>query len=297
MEAKVNRQTKWLWALSAMALLSVTGCGMYPAHPGDWPHNIWGTALKFVSDILDFFAHYTGQDYGLSLLIVTVLVRLLILPLMAKQLRSSKAMQEVAPKVQQLRSKYKGDPKKIQEETMKLYQEAGVNPMAGCLPMVFQLPILYALYGAIYGNVALNQSIFLGVFNLGKPDHTWILPILAAITTYFSSKVMMMGQDQQQKMMLYIMPVFILFIAGRFPSGLALYWVYSNVFTTVQSYFIHVRPRQAAAVAGTASAHAKGKSKTKNNSEQVSETKPKKKEKKVNKNESKEKLKENLQDD
>ncbi len=246
MNEKVNRRTKWFWAISALALLSITGCGMYPSHPGDWPHGIWGSMLKFVSDTLDYFANFTGKDYGLSLLIVTVLVRLLILPLMIKQIRSAKAMQEFAPKVQKLRSLHKGNPKKIQEETMKLYRSAGVNPMAGCLPMLLQLPILYALYGAIYGNVALNQSMFLGIFNLGHPDHYWILPILAAVTTYTSSKVMMMGQDQQQKMMLLIMPVFILFIAGRFPSGLALYWIYTNVFTTVQAYFIRVRPVKSA---------------------------------------------------
>jgi YidC/Oxa1 family membrane protein insertase len=297
LEAKVNRQTKWLWALGALALLSVTGCGMYPAHPGDWPHGIWGSLLKAVSDTLDFFAHYTGLDYGLSLLIVTVLVRLLIFPLMVKQLRSAKAMQEVAPKVQQLRSKYKGDPKKIQEETMKLYQTAGVNPMAGCLPMVLQLPILYALYGAIYGNVALNQSTFLGLFNLGKPDHTWILPVLAAVTTYFSSKVMMMGQDQQQKMMLYIMPVFILFIAGRFPSGLALYWIYSNVFTTAQSYFIHVRPRQAAAAAAAAGNKlGDNKIKEKKNNVETPDAKVNKKEKVTNTSEAKQKIKKKMQD-
>ena len=247
LDAKVNRQTKWLWAASAVALLSLTGCGLYPSHPGKWPPGVWGDILKFVSDTLDFFARYVGNSYGISLLIVTVLVRFLILPLMIKQIRTTKLMQEMQPQLMKIRSQYKGDSRKIQEETMKLYQSAGVNPMSGCLPMVIQLPILYALYGAIYGNVHLNQSTFLGIFHLGQPDKYWILPVLAAITTFLSTKVMMTGQDQQQKMMLYIMPLFILFIGARFPSGLALYWIYGNIFTTVQTYFIRVRPAKAAA--------------------------------------------------
>jgi YidC/Oxa1 family membrane protein insertase len=180
----------------------------------------------------------------LALLVVTILVRLLVLPLMVKQIRVSKMMQEMQPEIQKIRNKYKGDTRKIQEETMKLYQEMGVNPMAGCLPMLIQLPILYALFGAIEGNKGLYESTFLGIFNLGQPDHYYIMPLLAALTTYLSSRVMMTGNDPQQKMMLFIMPVFIFLIGMHFPAGLALYLIYSNIFTAVQTYFIRVRPNR-----------------------------------------------------
>lgn len=219
---------------------------MYPSRPGAWPGGIWGDALKFVSATIDFFAKYVGYNYGIALLIVTVLVRLIILPLMVKQIRYSKMMQELQPEIKRLRDKHKGDSKKIQEETMKLWQQNGVNPMAGCFPMIVQLPVLYALFGAIEGNIKLNNSTFLYIFHLGHPDHTYILPIIAAITTYFSSRVMMAGNDSQQKMMLFIMPVFIFLIGSRFAAGLALYWIYSNIFTTVQTYFIKVRPARTA---------------------------------------------------
>jgi YidC/Oxa1 family membrane protein insertase len=238
--------TKWSWALAAVAMMSLTGCSMYPSKPGAWPGGLWGEALRFVSSTIDFFAKYVGYNYGIALLIVTVLVRLLVLPLMVKQIRYSKMMQELQPDIQKLRQKHKGDAKKVQEETMKLWQRHGVNPMSGCLPMVVQLPVLYALFGAIEGNIKLNNSTFLYIFHMGHPDHTYILPIIAAITTYFSSKVMMAGNDSQQKMMLFIMPVFIFFIGSRFAAGLALYWIYSNIFTTVQTYFIKVRPARAA---------------------------------------------------
>jgi len=240
---KVSQNTKALWVVALVAMMSLTGCGMYPSKPGMWPGGIWGEILKFVSSVLDFFAHHMGNNYGLALLVLTICVRLLILPLMVKQIRYSKMMQEMQPQISKIRGQHKGNNQKIQEETMKLWKEAGVNPMSGCLPMIIQLPVLYALFGAIEGNTALNKSTFLGIFHLGQPDHLFILPILAAITTYFSTKVMMTGQDQQQKMMLYIMPIFVLFIGRKFASGLALYWIYSNLFTAIQTYFIRVRPQ------------------------------------------------------
>lgn len=241
----------WVWAIAIAATFSLTGCGLglYPTKAGQWPHGVWGDVLQFVSHVIDFFAHYVG--YGLAVIIVTILVRLLILPLMIRQIKFSKTMQQLQPQIKEIRSRHKGDNQKIQQETMKLYQEAGFNPMAGCLPMIVQLPVLYALFGAIEGNLKLSQATFLGIFQLGHQDHTFILPILAGVTTYFSSKVMMTGNDSQQKTMLFIMPVFVFFMATRFASGLSLYWVVSNLFTAVQTYFIRVRPSQAqAALAG-----------------------------------------------
>lgn len=247
--SRVNRT--WWWVAGVVAMLSVTGCSIYPAHPGQWPAGGWGDVLKFVSSVIDFFAKHLGGNYGISLLVVTVLVRLLILPLMIKQIRYQKVMQAVQPELQKIRQKYKGDAQKINEETMKLWQQRGINPMSGCFPVVVQLPVLYALFGAIEGNVRLNSSTFLGIFHLGSPDHLYILPLLAAATTYLSSRMVMNAQDPQQKIMLWVMPVFIFLIGARFPSGLALYWIYSNLFQTVQTYFVRVRPANTVAVLGT----------------------------------------------
>ncbi|MCL6627184.1 MAG: YidC/Oxa1 family membrane protein insertase [Alicyclobacillus shizuokensis] len=245
---------KWLWLTSGLLVLLVSGCGMYPSAPGKWPQGAWGDILQFVSHLLDVFAQFFGGDYGLALLVLTVLVRLLIMPFFLKQLRYSKAMQQMQPEMAKIRDKYRNDPQKMQQEMQKLWQQAGVNPMAGCLPMVLQLPVLYALFGAIEGNVNMSHSTFLGIFQLGQPDHYFILPFVAAVTTFLSSRVMMIGQDTQQKWMLFVMPVFIFLMATRFASGLALYWVYTNLFTAVQAYFVRVRPQAksqpAAATAG-----------------------------------------------
>ena len=247
MEVVQRRNRTWWWVAGLATVMSLSGCSMYPTKPGHWPGGIWGSILQFVSSVIDFAARHLGGNYGLALLVVTVLVRLIVLPLMIKQIRYQKVMQALQPEIQKIRSRHKGDNQKIQQETMKLWQQHGVNPMSGCFPMVIQLPILYALFGAIEGNVRLNHSHFLGIFNLGTPDHYYILPLAAAITTFFSSKMMMAGTDGgQQKMMLFIMPVFIFIIGSRFPSGLALYWVYTNLFQAVQTYFVKVKPAAAA---------------------------------------------------
>jgi len=228
---------------------------MYPSKPGAWPTGNWawwGAVLKVVSKLLDFFAHYMGGNYALALLALTILFRIIVLPLFLKQIKSTRAMQQLQPEIQKIRSKYKGDNQKIQEETTKLWQANGVNPMAGCFPMLVQLPILYALFGAIEGNKGLNASHVLWIHTLAKPDPYFILPILAGITTYFSSRVMMTSNDPQQRMMLYIMPVFIVLIGSRMAAGLALYWTYSNLFTAVQGYFVRVKPGDAATTSGTA---------------------------------------------
>lgn len=253
MELKRTRR-RWTWVLSAFLVFALTGCGMYPSKPGDWPSNFWGTVLHSVSEVIDFFAHHLGDSYGLAILIVTVIVRLIILPLFIRQLRYQRVMMELQPEMQKIRAKHKGDNQKIQQETMKLYQEAGTNPAAGCLPTLIQLPVLYALYGAIMGNSGLHHSTFLKIFPLGQHDPHYILPVVAGITTFVSSWLTMKNSPQQQKAILYIMPLFIIFIGARLPSGLVLYWVYTNLFTALQTYIFLTRPSAAKAreVASTA---------------------------------------------
>lgn len=245
-------QRKWTWILSGFVVVALTGCGMYPKHPGDWPKNIWGEILHRVSDVIDFFAHHLGDSYGLAILIVTILVRLIVLPLFIRQIRYQRMMMELQPEMKKIRSKYKGDNQKIQQETMKLYQEAGTNPAAGCLPTIIQLPVLYALYGAIIGNAGMHQSTFLSIFPLGKHDPHYILPVIAGLTTFLSSWLTMKNQPSQQRAILFVMPLFIIFIGARLPSGLVLYWIYTNLFTALQTYWFLSRPMAAAKALGGA---------------------------------------------
>lgn len=195
---------------------------------------------------LDKIADVLGGQYGLSILIVTIVIRFLVLPLNLKQYRSTKAMQKLQPELEKIKKKYKDDTKKQQEETMKLFQQHNVNPLAGCFPLLVQMPILFALYYAIIGNPIIREHTFLWM-KLGEADPYYILPILAALTTYIQQKVMSAYQSNMNKQMQTIMlifPVLIFVMSMQFPAALPLYWVYSNVFTIIQTYFIYGRSQK-----------------------------------------------------
>ena len=202
---------------------------------------IWDQAINGLSDLINWVAVHTGQDYGLALIIVTILIRLLTMPLMLKSLRNSKRIQTLQPRMAELKKQHGGDPRKYQEQVMLLYKSEGVNPLAGCMPMILQMVILTILYRAIYTNQYMLHSHFLGLA-LGVPDPTYILPVLSGVTSFFQQKVSMVQTDSSQKLLLYIYPVMIFFFATRVFAALALYWVFSNLFTIVQMYFIRVKP-------------------------------------------------------
>jgi len=196
-----------------------------------------------LSWLLDQSASILGGSYGLAILVTTIIIRLAVLPLMVKQLKSSKAMQAIQPELQKIKEKYKNNQQKVQEETMKLFQKHNVNPLAGCLPLLVQMPILIAFYQAIMRNESVRTHDFLWM-SLGNPDPMYVLPILAAVTTFLQTKLMGTGmpENPQMKMMLYIMPAMILFIAITLPSALSLYWVFGNIFTIIQTFFIKGNP-------------------------------------------------------
>ncbi|TKH46068.1 YidC/Oxa1 family membrane protein insertase [Paenibacillus sp. FSL R10-2782] len=243
-----TQRGKWFLLIALLALVAVlSGCA-------PTVHNSYTTAdlangswwqryvVYWFSYALDTFAQWFSGEYGLAVLILVIIVRTIILPLTLKQVRSSKAMQAIQPQLKEIQAKYKDTPEKVQQETMRLFQENKVNPMAGCLPLIVQMPIFIALYNAIYYNSALRDHDFLWL-QLGKPDHFFILPILAAITTFVQTWMMMkMNPTPQQgpmQFLLYVYPVLILFMSYNFPSALPLYWFYSNIYTIIQNYFLY----------------------------------------------------------
>lgn len=190
---------------------------------------------------LDFLAGLFFNQYGIAILILTIVIRLLILPLNLKQHRSSKAMQALQPELIKLQNKYKNDREKYQQEMMKLYQEHNINPLAGCLPILIQMPILLALYHSIMYNPAIRgeHSTFLWM-DLSQPDTYYILPVIAALTTYIQQKmVMSQSPNNQMQGIMIIFPILIFVMSMSFPAALPLYWVYSNLFTLVQTYFLY----------------------------------------------------------
>lgn len=243
-----------------MTILS--GCGTSAAAPktledlqngGFWQSNV----VYWFAKALDTFANWFGGQYGLAVLVMVIIVRTLILPLTIKQVKSSRAMQAIQPELAKLKEKYKDNPEQQQQETMKLFQENKVNPLAGCLPLIVQMPIFIALYNSIYGNDLLRHGEFLWL-QLGTPDKTFILPLLAALTTFLQTKMMMkMNPSPQQgpmKFMMMVYPVLIFFMSYNFPSALPLYWFFSNLYTLIQNYFLYRNNDTTATATGSVSA-------------------------------------------
>lgn len=181
-------------------------------------------------------------SYGIAIIVMTLIIKFVLSPLTAKQIRSMEGMQKLQPKIKELQKKYKGNNKKLQEEMGKLYKETGVNPLSGCLPVLIQMPFLIAIFWALreYPYDPAFES-FLWLPSLGQPDPMYILPVLSAVSTYAIQNQMsgsqMSASDaqaKQQKIMRVVMPLFIGYISLNFPSGLVIYWIISNVFQWAQ---------------------------------------------------------------
>lgn len=224
--------------VTLMALL--TGCMDIDEPINENSEGIWNTFFVYpLHWLIVTIAEYMNEDYGLSIIVVTILLRLIILPLMIKQTKSARAMQELQPEMQKLREKYSAKDQqtqqKLQQETMKLFQEKNINPLAGCFPILVQMPILIAFYHAIMRTREIGGHVFLW-FELGQPD--FILPFIAGITTFIQQKMMMVQDNPQMRILMYMMPFMITAFAFFFPSALALYWVVGNLFMIAQTYFI-----------------------------------------------------------
>ena len=216
---------------------------MEPMEPG-----FFGSIFEPIENILHFLMevlyNLTAQlgfgSYGLAIILLTIIVKAALYPLTVKQLRSMKAMQEIQPELQKLQEKHKNNPQMLQMKMMELYKERGVNPMAGCLPLLIQMPILMGMYYALfhfdYGGAAPS---FLWLPSLSETDPLYILPILAMATTLIQQKMSTMQQTQQTKMLMVIMPLFIGWLSLTFPSGLVLYWVTMNTVQIVQQWWIN----------------------------------------------------------
>jgi len=200
----------------------------------------------------DWFAPlgYAWQ-WGLAIIGLTIIVRLILFPLTWKQFSSAQAMQAIQPQLKELQKKYKNDRQKLQAETMALYSAHRVNPFASCLPILLQLPVFIALYAAIKGlgplsaetyqaSVdALNNAPFLWIPKLGEPDPYYILLVVYVLSQLVSTELMLVNQtDKSQKMIMRAMPIIFVIFLWKFPAGLFVYWVTTNLWTIGQQLLI-----------------------------------------------------------
>ena len=206
--------------------------------------------------------HDLVPNYGVAIILLTVLVRLVFWPLTHKSTVGMRRMQEIQPKLKELQAKFKGNPQRLQQETWALYRENKVNPLSSCLPMLIQIPVFVALFNVLRTAVELRYSSFLWIADLSEPERLFpetfaaigglnVLPILMAVTMALQSWLTpSTGDRSQKKMMVFLMPAMMLFMFYSFPAALSLYWTLSQVFSIVQMWLIRrqTAKRQAEAV-------------------------------------------------
>jgi YidC/Oxa1 family membrane protein insertase len=217
---------------------------------------------------INWLFHLTG-NFGIAIMIFTVLIKAVFFPLANKSYRSMGKMRDLQPKMQALRERYRDEPAKLQGEMLGLYKKEGVNPASGCLPMLIQVPVFFSLYKVIYVTIAMRQAPFFGwIRDLSAPDptnvfnlfgllpfdpgaiaptlHLGVWPLFMGITMYVQQRLNPPPPDPVQARMFQFMPLIFTFMMGRFPAGLVIYWSWNNLLTAAQQWFIMRSVRKSA---------------------------------------------------
>jgi len=201
------------------------------------------TLLRPISKGIFFtivFLHKGIRNYGLVIIIFTILMMLILSPINMVSYKSMRSMSKIQPEIAKLRQKYKKDPQKLNAATMELYKKYGVNPFSGCLPLLIQMPVFFALYAVLNSTIELKGAPFaLWIKDLSLRDPYFILPILMGITMFIQQKFFSpQGATSEQRGLTFMMPIILTFIFASLPSGLVLYWFVYNLLMILQQYFI-----------------------------------------------------------
>lgn len=224
--------------------------------------------VTLLQSVLQVFYGVT-QNYVVAIVLLTIAIKLILHPLTRKQLGSMKAMQALAPQMEVLRRKYKEDPKQLNVEVMNLYRAHKVNPLGGCLPLLLQLPVLYALFALLRKPGLFGGEKLFGLSLEAQPwpvqvllDHPLLIliPVLSGVTTYYQQKMSI--TDPQQAKMFIFMPFMVAWFSTQFPLGLSVYWISSTV-AYIAEYFIVVGPPRPVKVAPPRQSAAAAKAKRK----------------------------------
>ena len=235
---------KRLWIiLSLVSVLLLSGCTEFDQAISSESEGFWNEFIVWpLVSVIKYFADLLGS-YALGIIVVTIIIRLCILPLTIKQIKSSKKMQEIQPKMKELQAKYSSKDavtqKKYQEEMMALMSTSGVNPLAGCFPILIQMPILIGFYHAISrmnNTPAFDLGTFIG-FDLAASSI--VLAVLAGLIQFVVLRTGPAMDNPQMKIMMYIMPFMIMGFGMVLPAALSLYWVVGNIVSVLQNLAIY----------------------------------------------------------
>ena len=219
---------------------------------------MWHAFVQWFAEIIHVMYGITVSiglpNYGLAIILLTIIIKIILFPLTQKQMKSMRAMQEIQPKIKYIQDRYKDDAQIMQMKIMEVYKQYGVNPFGGCLPLLIQMPIFIAFYQSLFrfDFKVVEHAGFLWIPNIGNPDPYYLLAVLAAGTTFLQQRVTMVDtKDPTQKTMLYIMPLFMAWIAATMPAGLPLYWVMFNILGIMQQLYVNWSRKKATLDTGT----------------------------------------------
>ncbi|MBI5642337.1 MAG: membrane protein insertase YidC [Deltaproteobacteria bacterium] len=195
--------------------------------------------------VLNFFEKYLG-NYGLAIIILTILIKVIFYPLTKHSLKSMNEMKKIQPQLAAIKERYKDNKEKMNKELMELYKRYKVNPVGGCLPMVLQIPVFIALYEVLYVAIELRHApLFLWIRDLSDKDPYYITPLIMGATMFIQQKMTPTSVDPSQAKIMLIMPIVFTFMFLNFPSGLVIYWLVNNVLSIAQQYYIQREPAKA----------------------------------------------------
>lgn len=263
----MSSKQKRLILLVLPLMIFLTGCQQSSVEST----GIWNMIVIFFAKGIVFFGNILGSNIGMGIIIMTLIVRIIMVPLYARQIKSQEEMKLLQPKITKLNKKYENkttpeDKRKKGMEQQAIYKEAGINPLAGCLPLLLQMPLLFAFYASlsylipsqavIDGMKANGQEVIYGLKELGVPNMSTdlfginltepviIFALFAGITTYLTTYLSQLGTDNENnpgagaiKMMMYFMPIMIFVIGLRLPGALSIYWCVGNLVSIAQTLY------------------------------------------------------------
>ena len=226
-------------------LLAATGKGLDELIDYGW----FGFLAKPLVFLMKASNRVTG-NYGIDIILLTILIKIIFFPLTQKSMASMRKMQELAPVLNKLKEKYKGDTQRVNQETMNLYKTYKINPLSGCLPMLAQIPVFIALYKGLLVTIELRHApFFLWVNDLSAPEYLWdlnllgfilpirLLPLLMGISMFIQQKMTpSASMDPMQQKLMLLMPVVFTFMFWSFPAGLVVYWLVNNILSIGQQW-------------------------------------------------------------
>ena len=276
-QSKVLPQGVTAWAMLPPSAVSTTGVERYEFRYYAGPKELdrlatlgqgqeevlnfgfWGFFSVILLKSMKFF-YQIIPNYGVSIIIITVIIKLLFWPIQSKSIRSMKEMQKFQPLVAKLKEKYKDDPQRLNQETMRLYKEHKINPFGGCLPMLVQIPVFFALFAMLRSAIELRGAPFLWIKDLSQPDTIFHvagfplnpLPVAMTIASVWQMKLTPQTGDTQQQKMMAFMPLMMLFFFYTTSSGLVLYWTVQQLLSVLQQWWSLRQPRDSQGQPGAA---------------------------------------------